>query len=138
MSRYKTKRTGGKRVSLHRWLMEQHIGRKLLINEYVHHINHDKKDNRIENLCIETPQAHAEHHNQKHPKSKLCAICGETFAPHPTKRVRAQTCSRKCMRELMSRRAFERYSRARAESPPLAEAIGRAVLSALRKRGSNE
>ena len=118
-------------MSLHRWLMEQHLGRKLLSNEYVHHINHDKKDNRIENLRVETPQSHSEHHNQKHAKSKPCAICGETFAPHPTKRARAQTCSRKCMRELMSRRAFERYSRACAESPPpLASAVLRSVLEA--------
>lgn len=42
----------GKRFREHRWIMEQHLGRKLERWEHVHHINDDSSDNRLENLEV--------------------------------------------------------------------------------------
>jgi HNH endonuclease len=50
---------------VHRWVVEQHIGHKIPGNCVVHHINHDKHDNRYENLILATWNAHSEVHIQE-------------------------------------------------------------------------
>lgn len=41
----------------HRYIVENFIGRKLKPNEVIHHINGNRKDNRIQNLMIFDSQA---------------------------------------------------------------------------------
>ena len=47
-----------KRAYEHRYIMEKHLNRKLKRSEHVHHINHNKLDNRIENLEVLDSVAH--------------------------------------------------------------------------------
>lgn len=55
----------GKKVNykLHRWIMEQAIGRRLERGEDVHHINGVKDDNRLENLELISHGRHSTHSN---------------------------------------------------------------------------
>ena len=49
-------------IDEHRFIMENHIGRKLYRFEIVHHINGIKDDNRIENLEIIKLSEHSKNH----------------------------------------------------------------------------
>ena len=94
--RYRKLRVDGKTVNEHRAVMEAHLGRKLATEEYVHHKNGDKLDNRIENLEIIDPVTHGRYHHLKYSVTKRCGVCGENFTPHKTKRKRAKICGQTC------------------------------------------
>ena len=66
-------------TATHRLVMMRYLGRKLLSNEWVHHIDGNRKNNTIENLQVVSPREHillhpkpsqkGTHHN--HPAKKL-------------------------------------------------------------------
>ena len=88
---YKVVCIDGVRCFEHRYVMEQHLGRKLSRNECVHHINGDRRDNRIENLEVISRSEHNREHairqfananyrNLGPAKKVICVETGEFFA----------------------------------------------------------
>lgn len=55
----------GKRVYLHRWVMEQHLGRKLEKHEHVHHKDENPENNNLDNLELTTNSQHLKEHYAK-------------------------------------------------------------------------
>jgi len=71
----------------HRYVMMCHLKRKLQVHEFVHHINHNKLDNKLKNLSLMTASFHSKHH---HPQLvnrwavawEHCDRCHQIDQPH--------------------------------------------------------
>jgi len=87
----------GQRFFEHRYVMEQFLGRKLETNETLHHINHDRSDNRLENLEIVSRSEHSHLYNvvdRGGSVTKNCLKCGKEF--RSSKSNDRTYCSKEC------------------------------------------
>ena len=80
------------RVLLHRHIMSLKLGRWLLPNEIVHHIDGNRENNEITNLELTSRSIHAKMHNKK-LKEKICPICKKDFQPRYSSQ---KYCSKSC------------------------------------------
>lgn len=77
---YKNAKGEDKLISYPKLIMEGYLGRKLLDDEVVHHINGNPLDNDISNLQVLTKSEHAKLHNTVyHDKEVICDVCGKSF-----------------------------------------------------------
>ena len=90
----------GKKVRAHRWIMEQHIGRKLLPEEHVHHKDGNPLNNDINNLEIIDHKSHMVIHKQKYPNKKTCENCCKEYIANPRRRKRQKCCSKECAQNM--------------------------------------
>ena len=92
---YRWIKVNGKKYPEHRYLMEKHIGREIKRGEVVHHKNHNRLDNRIQNLEVLERGAHTSMHNDERWCKKFenwkwsmkhsldaCVWCGRSDIKH--------------------------------------------------------
>ena len=70
-----------------RYLMEQHLGRKLTNEEEAHHKDHNKMNDAIENLEVKNKTTHRREHNIKLIIIEHCYICGSDIIVNSRKRA---------------------------------------------------
>lgn len=62
-------------VLMHRIIMENYLGRLLTEKEVVHHKDHNKKNNSIDNLELINRVAHIQLHSREHGRQMVKLIC---------------------------------------------------------------
>jgi hypothetical protein len=83
----------------HRLVMEAHLGRYLRPEEVVHHLDHDRQRNDIDNLQLFANNGEHRHvgHASWSTRASGCTECGTTEKPHAARGL-CNTCNMRLMR----------------------------------------
>lgn len=119
----------------HRIVVENHLGRLLNSDEVVHHVNGNKKDNRIANLEVMFHREHTRHHQTTKGRKWVtlkCPACRKLFDKPGNntflkKGGRYSCCSRKC------RGVFSRQIALHGETHKVKKAISGNIVAEYRK-----
>jgi hypothetical protein len=85
---YAARHKGNEYIRMHRIIMEIHLGRELLKNEYIDHIDHDGLNNRLSNLRFVTTSQNAM--NARKPGGNRSSIYKGVYWKKDRKKWRAQ------------------------------------------------
>lgn len=118
-------------VLYHRIVMENSLGRLLNSNEVVHHINEDKKDNRLSNLQLMNKKEHSRFHQFQKGRCWVtlkCPNCKTEFEKERNKTFLVKggiytCCSRSCSG------SFSRFIQLYGETHEVKEAISGNVVA---------
>lgn len=123
-------------VLYHRIVVENHIGRLLTQDEVVHHKDHNKKNNCIDNLEITSQQEHARSHGFERMRNYVllkCPWCEKVFekpknGTHLQSSSQYTCCCRSC------RGKFSRYSQLNGKDEWWNKRVEENVIEEYRKR----
>lgn len=108
---YKQITHNGKVMQEHRYIMENHLGRKLRKNELIHHIDGNPKNNDINNLQVMSWRNHALLHAKKAETIEIkCSNCKNKFLIRKRRYNRVKkkgqkvfVCSKRCHGLMMAK-----------------------------------
>lgn len=101
---YPGKKYRGRYCFEHHLVYWEHTGELPGDGKVIHHINHDKHDNRFENLAVEDWKTHSVRHNRERGRKCglfKCPVCGKEFTRELRKTSFVKNnsvdyCSREC------------------------------------------
>ena len=80
--KYRCVQRNGRILGEHRWIMEQHLGRRLLRTEHVHHKDGNTLNNHLDNLEVKDCHAHARMHGAAHRRNLPIEVLEEIRNGH--------------------------------------------------------